>query len=111
MYEADYNYIEQIFNLTLTHFGEDISAADQNYAAANMEGVRKAIHKIKSTFGFIGMMELQENCRKMEDKCISAHSLDEIKGEIESLLKQINIHRLILQNEYVRLKNFNSQLL
>jgi HPt (histidine-containing phosphotransfer) domain-containing protein len=111
MYEADYKYIEQIFSVTLNHFGEDISTAGLKYEAADVEGTRKAIHKIKATFGFIGMMELQENCRKIEDKCASVTSMDEIKPEIESLLKQINIHKLILQNEYVRLKNFNSQSL
>lgn len=109
MYEADYKYIEQIFSLTLAHFGDDISTADQKYESDDIDGVRRAIHKIKSTFGFIGMMELQENCRRMEDRCSSVHSMDEIKPEIESLLKQISIHKLILQNEYVRLKNFNAQ--
>jgi HPt (histidine-containing phosphotransfer) domain-containing protein len=110
MYDADYKYIEQIFSLTLNHINEDISTADQKYASTDAEGMRKAIHKIKSTFGFIGMIELQENCRKMEEKC-SVYSIEEIKHDIEELLKKISIHKLILQNEYVRLKNFNSQSL
>lgn len=108
MYEADYKYIEQIFSLTLTHFDDDISTAGEKYEMADLDGVRKAIHKIKSTFGFIGMVELQENCRKIEDKCSSVVSIDEIKHEVDSLLKQIDTHKLILHNEYVRLKNFNS---
>lgn len=109
MYDADYKYIEQIFSLTLAHLGEDISTTDQRYAAADVDGVRKAIHKIKSTFGFIGMMELQESCKKMEDRCANASSINEIKQDIDILLKQINVHKLILQSEYVRLKNFNAQ--
>ena len=107
MYDNDFQYIEEIFSLTLSNYDADAAAVEENYKADNAEGLRKAIHKIKAAFGFIGMLELQNDCQSLESRCASVISVSEIKEETEILLQKMNNHKIILQNEYLRLKSFN----
>ncbi|MGC4036635.1 MAG: Hpt domain-containing protein [Chitinophagaceae bacterium] len=108
MYENDYKYIEQIFNIALSTFSDEITTADEKLLSEDIEGIRRAIHKIKSSVGFIGMVELQENCQRLEEKCSVARSFNEVKPDLENLLKRISVHKNILKNEAARLKRFNS---
>jgi HPt (histidine-containing phosphotransfer) domain-containing protein len=111
MYENDYPYIEKIFAVTLSHFIEDQKVADQNYSTEDLEGLRKIFHKIKATFGFIGMLQMQEDCGQMEAKCLAANSFEKIKVEIEELLQKIKNNKILLESELERLKIFNLQSL
>lgn len=109
MYENDYVYIEQLFSVTLECYDDDAFTIGEKYELSDAEGLRKAIHKMKSAFGFTGMMDLQERCQAIETKCCSASSVSAIMVEMEQLLLLINHHKMILQNEWQRLKLFNMQ--
>jgi HPt (histidine-containing phosphotransfer) domain-containing protein len=110
MYENDYSYIQEIFGITLNSYESDAQTIEEKYRANDLDGTRKAIHKIKSAVGFTGMLLLQDKCQSLEKKCTSVSSVNEVDADIESLIDEIQKHRHILQNEYQRLKTFNSQL-
>lgn len=79
MYDNDFAYIEEIFNITLDNYDADVEMLSDRYKHADLKGVQKAIHKMKSSFGFTGMLELQKNCQEAETKCGLVSSVSEIK--------------------------------
>ena len=109
LYENDYTYIEELFKTALDHYDEDVMTIRQNLADDNAAGLKKAVHKIKPVFGFIGMLDMQQSCKDMEDRCQVAELSDEIKNEIRSLLTKIDEAKSVLRKEYERLKEFNQQ--
>lgn len=110
MYENDFVYIEELFDITLNNYDTDAETLSDRYKKADLKGVQKAIHKMKSAFGFTGMLTLQNNCQQVETKCGMVSSVSEIKDEIEILLNLIQEHKLILQKEHTRLKIFNNSI-
>lgn len=110
MYDNDFTYIEELFNITLDNYDVDAEILADRYKNADLRGVQKAIHKMKSVFGFIGMLALQNNCQEVETKCSLVSSVAEIKDDIETLKNLIQEHKLILQKELTRLKMFNNSI-
>lgn len=108
MYEDDYQYMEEIFNTTRLHLGPDIQKLEEAFMEGDPEAVRKAVHKIKPSFGFVGLLETEAACQKFEDKCISVSSASELKPQYENLLAIIKESQKILEEEYMRLKEHNN---
>jgi HPt (histidine-containing phosphotransfer) domain-containing protein len=66
------------------------------------------VHKIKPAFGFIGMMQMQQKCQQLEDHCKNASSVSDVQNEATSVLNECRQSQQVIQNEYERLKKFNS---
>jgi hypothetical protein len=67
MYEDDYPYIETMFKTVLDHFEEDRASIVAHYQQDQLELLRKAVHKIKPAFGFVGMPAVLEKCKAFEN--------------------------------------------
>src|ERR1700709_1078956 len=81
LYTDDFPYIEEIFATTLQHFDADFGAVQLAFENGNAEDLKRAVHKIKPTFGFMGLLETQALCKKMEDDCANATSTNNITKE------------------------------
>lgn len=108
MYEDDYQYIEEIFNTTRQQLGGDIQKVEEAFGQADQEALRKAVHKIKPAFGFVGLLETEAVCQKFEDNCISVSSASDLKPQYENLLAIIKESQKILEEEYMRLREHNN---
>jgi HPt (histidine-containing phosphotransfer) domain-containing protein len=107
MYEEDYQYIEVIFEKVLDGFDENLQALQDNHRDKNLELLRKSVHKIKPSFGFVGLPAVQEKCRDFEAKCQAATSVNELDAHFAALMKSLQDARTIITEEYSRLKSFN----
>ena len=108
MYENDYPYIETIFKAILDNYDEDLAAIQDHYRNKNLELLRRSVHKIKPTFGFAGMLSVQEKCREFENKCQAAISISEIEMDFSEWMKQLEEAGIIIMEEHRKLKSFNS---
>jgi len=108
LYTDDFPYIEEIFATTLRHFDPDFGAVQLAYENGSVEDLKKAIHKIKPTFGFMGLLETQASCKKFEDECAVAASVTDITKEYTNIKNMLLEARDIIQSEYLRLKAFNA---
>ena len=108
MYENDYPYIATIFKAILDNYDEDLAVIRDQYRNKNLEQLRKSVHKIKPTFGFAGMLAVQEKCREFENKCQAAISIGEIEMDFSEWIKQLEEAGIIIMEEYKKLKSFNS---
>lgn len=103
LYEYDYLYIEEIFRLTLQDLEPEIGNALTHYLSKDFIALRRTIHKIKPSFGFVGMPLLQEMCQEFENLC----DQDPNNLNFEILQKEISQAILVLQSEIKKLEVFN----
>jgi hypothetical protein len=108
LYADDYVYIEEIFATTLQHFDPDFDSVQLAYEAGNSGDLKKAIHKIKPTFGFIGLLELQLQCKNFEDLCLRVPAVTDLAAEYKQIRNQILEAKPIIESEHKRLKEFNA---
>ena len=110
LYEDDYPYIEEVFGTTLRELATSRQQIELVYQAGDITGLKKAVHKIKPSFGFVGLMETQEVCRQFEDACLAATSLDQLSIQFQELISVLDESRLVVEAEHQKLKRFNSGL-
>lgn len=108
MYENDYPYIETIFKAILDSYDEDLATIHDNYRKKDLELLRKSVHKIKPTFGFAGMLTVQEKCREFENTCQNATSISEIETDFTEWIKHLEEAGTIIMEEHKKLKSFNN---
>ena len=111
LYEDDYQYIEEIFQTTLTHFNEDLNSIKNAFQANNISDLKKAIHKIKPTFGFVGLPLVQNICKDFEDICQKATSSSELSSEYQQIVVTLAESKELIATEHNKLKEFNSNFL
>jgi HPt (histidine-containing phosphotransfer) domain-containing protein len=110
LYEDDYQYIEEIFATTLAHYDGDLSAIQEAFAAGDTATLKKAIHKIKPTFGFVGLTSVQQLCGAFEDICQKAGSTAELKDQYQQIVATLAANKELIATEYRKLKDFNTKL-
>jgi len=108
LYADDFSYIEEIFLTTLRHFDQDVEAIKLAYADASVPDLRKAIHKIKPTFGFVGLMSVESSCREFEHLCEKVSTTEEIADEYKEICSKLMDAKDIMEAEHKRLKEFNA---
>ena len=111
LYEDDYQYIEEIFQTTLTHFDEDFNGIQRAYETDNLSDLKKAIHKMKPTFGFVGLPLVQNICKEFEDFCQKATSSNDLMSEYQQIVVTLAESKKLIASEYNKLKEFNSNIL
>ena len=108
LYTDDFGYIEEIFATTLQHFEADFSAVQLAYENGNLDDLKRAVHKIKPTFGYTGLLEAQLQCKNFEDQCVNAASIADIASGYIHIKNVLLEARDIIELEYARLKTFNA---
>ncbi|MDE3250202.1 MAG: Hpt domain-containing protein [Bacteroidota bacterium] len=111
LYAGDYLYVEEIFATTLEHFDGDFGSIQLAYENGNTEELRKAVHKIKPTFGYVGLTALQDECKQFENACAGAQSIQEISKTYIPIKNALLEAKDLIQKEYDRLKAFNASQL
>ncbi len=109
LYDNDLAWIEEIFSTVLENYDSDSTHIRLSLESGDLESLRKAVHKMKPSYGFIGMLKLQEKCLQLETKCKASSSVDDVRQETENLIKDIAAAKNIVQQDYQRLKTYNQQ--
>jgi len=107
LYEDDFPYIEEIFSITLSQIKPDISQLLTAFEAGNTQELRRATHKLKPSFGFVGLPAMQEQCRQFESECSVATSVDSLTPSFRKLVAGLDASVILLESEYQKLKEFN----
>jgi HPt (histidine-containing phosphotransfer) domain-containing protein len=111
LYEDDYQYIEEIFATSLAHFDEDYNWIRTAFESNNLLDLKRAIHKIKPTFGFVGLPLVQHICKEFEDMCQRAGASTELITEYQQIVTTLADSKALIASEYNKLKEFNSNIL
>jgi HPt (histidine-containing phosphotransfer) domain-containing protein len=107
LYEDDYAYIEEIFSITLTQLKPDVAKLPEAFQANDLGALRKLVHKIKPSFGFVGMDATQALCKAFEDSCAEANQMEPLRKPFEELYAELTDSTRIVEEELKKLKEFN----
>ncbi len=108
LYADDYASIEEIFATTLQHFDEDFETLKSAFASGSVPDLKKASHKIKPTFGFVGLIAIQEQVKEFEDLCQKVQDTSELKDDFKQIVATLADSKDLLTSEYQKLKAFNA---
>jgi HPt (histidine-containing phosphotransfer) domain-containing protein len=107
LYDSDYTYMEEIFKTVMDHYDGDLAAVRINYDEKDLQGLRKAVHKLKPVFGFIGMPDVQELCFQFEQSCSAASGTGELSDKLKKLMPVLEECNIIIRQEYEKLVSYN----
>ena len=108
LYTDDYAYVEEVFAVTLQHFDPDFEAIQVAYATDNVMDLKRAIHKVKPAFGFVGLTDIQQQCKEFEDLCEKASATEDLKNNYKQLIVSLEEGKNIIEAEYRKLKDYNA---
>lgn len=107
LYGNDYIWIQEIFRIAYDNFPADLSAVRLAWDARDMDELKRSVHKIKPTFGFIGLPGLQQTCKDLEMLIAQDVSTSELHNQLQTLLTQCDECAEILGQELSRLIKYN----
>ena len=107
LYEDDFLYMEEIFSITIAQLKPDIILLNTAFESGNLPGVKQAVHKIKPSFGFVGLPRMQELCKQLEDLCGASSSVDQIAMAYSNLYTKLQESVIIIESEHGKFKEFN----
>jgi HPt (histidine-containing phosphotransfer) domain-containing protein len=108
MYADDFECMEDIFATTCKHLGADLNLIKTAFEAHNLSDVKKGIHKIKPTFGFVGLLDMQHLCEQVEALCLSVADWQLLQTDYLHLVAAIEESGKIIEAEYLKLKAYNA---
>ena len=73
-----------------------------------MHDLKRASHKMKPTFGFVGLMAIQEQVKNFEDLCQKVPNTDYLKDDFKQIVATLADCKDLLASEYQKLKAFNA---
>lgn len=109
LYGDDYVYIEEVFGTVLKEYEVLSGNIISSYAAKNIPALKAAVHKIKPIFGFVGLMEIQQQCQAFEHLCQETSPIDHIDRDFVLLENVLTKSKSLIEDEKRKLEIFNSQ--
>jgi HPt (histidine-containing phosphotransfer) domain-containing protein len=110
LYADDYVYIEEVFDTVLLEYEVLADNICSCHASGNIPALKSAVHKIKPIFGFVGLIEMQDQCQQFENSCQDASSVDSLAGDYKLLSVNLIKNKLLIEKEKGRLELFNNPL-
>jgi HPt (histidine-containing phosphotransfer) domain-containing protein len=107
LYAEDYPYVEEIFATTLHHFDQDFAAIEVAWSTGSIVDLKRATHKIKPTFGYVGLPAVQELCKNFEEICQKVNTTDELRSDYKQIVITLAESKELIESEHRRLKEFN----
>ena len=109
LYSADYIMIEETFADVVNEYPSLLESIEAAWVAGDVASLKRAVHKIKPLFGFVGLTSIQSQCLHFEKACESTPSLAILAPEFTLLKNSLIQTRLIIEEEKERLALFNSR--
>ena len=107
LYSGDYIMIEETFADVVTEYPSLLDNIDAAYLAGDVIALKRAVHKIKPLFGFVGLIAIQSQCLHFENACEAAPTLPLLMPEFALLKDSLMQTKLIIEEEKERLALFN----
>ncbi len=82
----DDEFIHQLLQVFLDSTADDLVALEDAIKSADHEQVKRAAHKVKSSFRSLGMLRITELLQRLEDMARNNHDIEEIVSVHNSFL-------------------------
>lgn len=109
LYGDDYVYVEEVFGTVLKEYELLTNNINSCYTSQNVPALKAAVHKIKPIFGFVGLMDVQQQCQQFENICQDTTSFDSLINDYTQLKNKLLKSKSLIEEEKKKLEIFNNQ--
>lgn len=109
LYSGDYSMIEETFADVVSEYPSLLANVDAAYLAGDIPALKRAVHKIKPLFGFVGLTSIQSQCLDFENSCEAHPSLPLLTNEFMLLKNNLLQMKAVIEEEKEKLVLFNSR--
>jgi HPt (histidine-containing phosphotransfer) domain-containing protein len=78
-------FIYQMISVFMEEIPKEIKNLETHLANKDWKAMRATAHKMKPSFSFMGVKELEESIADIEDDCVNEKNLDQLPGLIERI--------------------------
>ena len=103
LYEDDYDYAFQMFDIFLKNIPSEIEKLQQSYAASDWVVVKDVAHKMKPTFTMVGLPTLREQLEFIERSLLDKKQ-QEIGPFLAEFEKQFDYFLPIIESQHKALR-------
>jgi HPt (histidine-containing phosphotransfer) domain-containing protein len=108
LYTDDYVCIQDVFTTALQHFDADFESFQMAWSGNSIPDLKRAVHKLKPTFGFTGMRSVEAACKQFEDTCRDESTTAQLSGSYKAISSLLLDAKAVLESECKKLKEFNA---
>jgi len=98
MYGDDKPYLTEMFSMFLTDTVPEVEALT---VTMGVTALKKALHKVKPTFGMVGLTDLQAEVAQLEEICQNEAENEYLSGSLDTFLQRFR-QRVPFIHEYLR---------
>lgn len=106
LYGDDLLYAQEVFTEFLKNTRIEFEGVKNNYRDNDLKKLRQQLHKIKPTFGFVGLTGLTEKTERVIAACDESASINTIEPECSELFNEIEGSFGLIETELERMKNY-----
>jgi HPt (histidine-containing phosphotransfer) domain-containing protein len=107
LYENDFRYMEEIFTLSLEQVQKGIAPVGEALRKGETNLAGSLIHKIKPSFGFVGMTHAEQLCARFERACSEDIPFATDPEKIDPFLLALTEAEKTLKEELEKMKRYN----
>jgi hypothetical protein len=108
IYEGDYTYAKEVFGNFLNEIRKEIYEMETAWQQADIKKFRSTLHKIKPTFSLVGLSFISGETEALIIKCDEAEAITSLINPYNELKLSVNKWLPVVEEEYVKLQNYNS---
>lgn len=109
LYGDDMRSAEEVFHSALIQIDQEVAESEKLFKAKNFTEVRKIFHRIKPLFGYVGLMEVQDNIQQFEDNCIHFRDYESLELAFENVKTIVWEAAVKISEEKGKLSDYNKQ--
>lgn len=109
LYGDDMRSAEEVFHSALIQIDQEVAEAEKLFKVKNFTEVRKIFHRIKPLFGYVGLMEVQDNIQQFEDNCIHFRDFGSLELAFENVKTIVWEAAVKISEEKGKLSDYNKQ--
>lgn len=110
LYENDFNYMEDVFRLTLSEFKLDLNNLRTYQLNKDLTACRKQLHKMKPSLGYVGLKRTEEHCADVEEKLKHTKSWNDINEELGWLIIEMQECSVLMEATANALNGYNEKM-
>jgi HPt (histidine-containing phosphotransfer) domain-containing protein len=73
-----------------------------------VQDLKRATHKLKPTFGYVGLTAIEEQVKQFEDLCQKVPNTEDLKDDFKQIVATLADSKDLIASEYQKLKAFNA---
>jgi len=109
LYSGDYTMIEETFADVVHEYPSLLENMDAAYQFGDVPSLKRAVHKIKPLFGFVGLTTIQSQCLDFENSCEANPPLSLLTNAFILLKNNLLQMKVVIEEEKEKLALFNSR--